>query len=75
MYTYDNIYFFNHLISFLFTGGESGIPLRLQIDTYLSNSSTDDGPVNSSGCQIKVFKVSSDSCYISSPFVFFHHIA
>eukprot|EP00794_Sanderia_malayensis_P003411 gene3411-3902_t len=38
------------------SGGESGIPLRLQIDTYLSSSTLKDKPVNTSGCKIKVFK-------------------
>lgn len=39
-------------------GGESGVPFRLQVDSYSPNSSTDALPIHSAGCQVKVFKVS-----------------
>ncbi|XP_065053432.1 transcription factor CP2-like isoform X1 [Rhopilema esculentum] len=39
------------------SGGESGIPLRLQIDIYSSNElSSEETSLTSAGCQIKVFK-------------------
>lgn len=41
-----------------FAGGESGVPFRLQVDSFSPNSSTDAVPIHSAGCQVKVFKVS-----------------
>eukprot|EP00112_Aurelia_sp_Birch-Aquarium-sp1_P011788 Seg248.1 transcript_id=Seg248.1/GoldUCD/mRNA.D3Y31 product="alpha-globin transcription factor CP2" protein_id=Seg248.1/GoldUCD/D3Y31 len=38
------------------SGGESGIPLRLQIDTGRTSQNPDECPLISAGCQIKVFK-------------------
>jgi len=38
------------------SGGESGIPLRLQLDVYYANSQCDESPLASAGCQVKVFK-------------------
>lgn len=38
------------------SGGESGVPFRLQVDSFPPNSSTDVLPIHSSGCQVKVFK-------------------
>jgi len=38
------------------SGGESGVPFRLQVDSFAPSSSTDALPVHSSGCQVKVFK-------------------
>ena len=38
-------------------GGESGIPLRLQLDVFYAKSQCDESPLASAGCQVKVFKV------------------
>ncbi|XP_078376231.1 transcription factor CP2-like isoform X2 [Oculina patagonica] len=38
------------------SGGESGVPFRLQVDSFSPNSSTDAVPIHSAGCQVKVFK-------------------
>lgn len=38
------------------SGGESGVPFRLQLDSFTPSSSTDSLPMHSAGCQVKVFK-------------------
>lgn len=38
------------------SGGESGVPFRLQVDSFSPNSLTDALPIHSVGCQVKVFK-------------------
>lgn len=53
------IIFINCWVILWIAGGESGVPFRLQVDSYSPNSSTDALPMHSAGCQVKVFKVSS----------------
>ena len=52
------IIFINCWLILWIAGGESGVPFRLQVDSYSPNSSTDALPIHSAGCQVKVFKVS-----------------
>lgn len=38
------------------SGGESGVPFSLQVDSFSPSSTSDSLPIHSSGCQVKVFK-------------------
>ncbi|XP_015772254.1 PREDICTED: transcription factor CP2-like isoform X2 [Acropora digitifera] len=38
------------------SGGESGVPFSLQVDSFSPSSTTDSNPIHCAGCQIKVFK-------------------
>lgn len=56
----SEVYIIINCVSSEFTkgksGGESGVPFRLQVDSFSPNSSTDALPIHSAGCQVKVFK-------------------